>query len=135
MKWKSFYAAKTICFETAAPGTETKVTFKASNTKLGMKVMEPATDKPWEKCNCGMLQKVKSDVESGTGNKKFPVIHVRAFWQCSFIPASKKPQVQSSLPQIFLEISFRTVCYLVLWIKTITVQWTLLKPAWSEFCH
>lgn len=94
--------------------TEAKVTFRASNTKLGMKVMEPATDKPWEKHNCGMLQKVKNDVESDIGNKKFPVIHVCVFWQCSFFPASKKPQVQSSLPKIFLEISFRTVCYLVL---------------------
>lgn len=76
--------------------------------------MEPATDKPWEKHNCGMLQKVKNDAESDIGNKKFPVLDVRVFWQCSFIPASKKPQLQSSLPKIFLQTSFRTVCYLVL---------------------
>lgn len=68
MKWKSFHAAKTICFEIAALGTEAKITFKASNTKLHMKVMEPATDKPWEKHNHMMFQKIKNYVESDTGN-------------------------------------------------------------------
>lgn len=68
MKWKSFHAAKTICFEIAALGTEAKITFKASNTELHMKVMESATDKPWEKHNHMMFQKIKNYVESDTGN-------------------------------------------------------------------
>lgn len=33
-----------------------------------MKVMEPATDKPWEKHNHMMFQKIKNYVESDTGN-------------------------------------------------------------------
>lgn len=33
-----------------------------------MKVMEPTTDKPWEKYNRMMFQKIKNYVESDTGN-------------------------------------------------------------------
>lgn len=33
-----------------------------------MKVMEPATDKPWEKHNRMMFQKIKNYVENDTGN-------------------------------------------------------------------
>lgn len=71
MKWKSFHAATTICFEIAVLGTEAKITFKASNTKLHMKVMEPATDKLWEKTQLHYVSKLKNDVESDIGNESF----------------------------------------------------------------
>ena len=71
MKWKSFHAAKTICFETAVLGTEAKITFKASNTKLHMKVMEPATDKAMGKTQLHYVSKLKNHVESDMGNESF----------------------------------------------------------------
>lgn len=71
MKWKSFHAAKTICFEIALLGTEAKITFNTSNAKLRMEVMEPATDKPWEKPQLHYVSKLRNDLESDTVNESF----------------------------------------------------------------
>lgn len=69
MTWKSLHAAKTIRFEIAVLGTAAKITLKASNTKLHMKVTKPATDKLWEKKQ--LHSKLKRDVESDIGNESF----------------------------------------------------------------